>query len=122
MERVGVAVEGRNRVMGMLVDRAVEHDEEVVMGMLLTIALESVAIQLNDVVLVRFLSCYLGNPCGLRVKRRIVQGEQDSWRCYSCGTCDHRSGTKSIEDLQCHPALRIHCQIQEHRPNRSQKW
>ena len=69
MKRVGVAVEGRNRVMGMLVDRAVEHDEEVVMGMLLTIALESVAIQLNDVVLVRFLSCYLGNPCGLRVKR-----------------------------------------------------
>ena len=68
MERVGVAVEGRNRVMGMLVDRAVEHDEEVVIGMLLTIALESVAIQLDDVVLVRFLPRYLGNPRGLRVK------------------------------------------------------
>lgn len=90
MKRVGVAVEGRNRVMGMLVDRAVEHDEDVVIGMLLTIALESVAIQLNDVVLVRFLSCYLGNPCGLRIKRRMVQGEQDSWRCYSCSTCDRR--------------------------------
>lgn len=69
MKRVGVAVEGRNRVMGMLVDRAVEHDEKVVIGMFLAIALESVAIQLNDVVLVRFLSCYLGNPCGLGIKR-----------------------------------------------------
>ena len=83
MECIGVAVEGRNGVMGMLEDRAVEHYEYVVVGVLLHVALESVAIQLDDVVFVSFLPRHLGDPVSLRVKSERVAGEQDSLHCGS---------------------------------------
>ena len=40
VESVGIAVERRYGVMGVLVDRSVEHHEQVVVGMFQAVAIE----------------------------------------------------------------------------------